>query len=356
LRGRHADNFLVMEPTVHAWRIGLALVLSTCALVAASVWSLPATRADHVFACLLVACMGLAAIAWHGLSRTTAEPRLVLMFPLIVFGGLACLGTTTSPIAAPYGGVLILVFIYIGLCTPPGSTVVMVFPAALTMLFMNGLYTHEPLRSLEVREPISVVIWLTVGILLSTYSQATMRTAVSLRREVMRDPLTGLRNRRALDEILEAAGPGDVVVLIDLDHFKSVNDARGHAVGDDVLREFSRVTKRSIRDRDLAARYGGDEFLLYLPDTSLDAAEVVIARLRDAWAANDWSITFSAGLAPVRIGRDGTDAFGEADRFLYEAKSAGRDQSARQRITRIAVPQQRQPVDARVAMVAEAAS
>jgi diguanylate cyclase (GGDEF)-like protein len=133
-----------------------------------------------------------------------------------------------------------------------------------------------------------------------------------------------LHNRRALEEILAAAVPGDTFALLDLDLFKQTNDTLGHAAGDQVLMDFARVLADSLREGDVALRFGGDEFFVYLPDTGSDHAATIIRRVRKAWAAELPAVTFSGGIATVEVGSDGTEAFGEADRYLYRAKAAGR--------------------------------
>jgi diguanylate cyclase (GGDEF)-like protein len=164
--------------------------------------------------------------------------------------------------------------------------------------------------------------------LLSQHSAATVRSTASLMRQAQRDPLTGLHNRRILTEVLTSATPGDVVIIIDIDHFKGINDDGGHSAGDDLLTNFARVLVRDIRENDIAIRFGGDEFVLYLPSMCLETAKTVLERFHLDWSRQPNTATFSAGIAAVREGRDGADAFGEADRLLYDAKAAGRNQWA----------------------------
>ncbi len=138
--------------------------------------------------------------------------------------------------------------------------------------------------------------------------------------EASQDPLTGLSNRRAVARLLPRVRNGSVV-LVDLDHFKLVNDSQGHDAGDHVLREFASALTRTARASDHVARMGGEEFLVVL-DTR-DPAPFV-ERLRQSWrAARSIPVTFSAGTAQVR-GR-AEDALVAADRALYRAKESGRD-------------------------------
>ncbi len=141
--------------------------------------------------------------------------------------------------------------------------------------------------------------------------------------EAMVDPLTGLLNRGAAQqgaerEVARAARDGRPLslVVLDIDGLKAVNDNLGHLAGDGVLVRFAAVLKRSVRACDLAARYGGDEFLLVLPATDRRGAAVLLDRLRSEQACS-----WSAGIAEWRRGEDYSSWFARADAELYEAKS-----------------------------------
>jgi diguanylate cyclase (GGDEF)-like protein/PAS domain S-box-containing protein len=150
------------------------------------------------------------------------------------------------------------------------------------------------------------------------------RTSDELAAEVARDPLTGIGNRRAADQMLGATRPGDALVVLDLDHFKRVNDTRGHAAGDTVLRRMASQLAAHLRARDQVARLGGEEFLLTLPSTPEQEALRIVSRLQQEWSRID-ETTFSAGIAIVLPDESGTAAQHRADAALYEAKNAGRD-------------------------------
>jgi len=153
------------------------------------------------------------------------------------------------------------------------------------------------------------------------------------------DPLTGLMNRRGFDERVRLLlthvaryGHGLCVAMIDVDRFKPINDDFSHAAGDQVLVRAARILRDELRESDAVARYGGDEFVVAFPETSLDAAEVLAERLRRTFEATDWAdlvsdrrVTISIGVAEVR-GRQGLAAVLErADEHLYRAKHAGRN-------------------------------
>ncbi len=145
--------------------------------------------------------------------------------------------------------------------------------------------------------------------------------------ETLTDPLTGLSNRRHLDLMLQRVRPGDGVVLLDLDHFKRVNDSLGHAVGDQVLRRFGECLRSVARGDDCAARYGGEEFALLLPGTGQRGAAQVIERVRERWLSIENGLTFSAGYTVARTDEDPQVTLARADEALYLAKALGRDRA-----------------------------
>jgi diguanylate cyclase len=139
------------------------------------------------------------------------------------------------------------------------------------------------------------------------------------------DPLTGCGNRYDLSRMLAALRPGDAVVLLDLDHFKRLNDTAGHAAGDDVLRAAGALLRQAARREDSVIRYGGEEFLVLLPGAGDAGASSFDARLRAAWAEVRPGVTFSTGIAVVDTATTGgAAAVAHADEALYAAKAAGR--------------------------------
>jgi diguanylate cyclase (GGDEF)-like protein len=151
------------------------------------------------------------------------------------------------------------------------------------------------------------------------------------------DELTSLVNRRRMHEVLEAEerrqpdARGTCIALLDIDFFKQVNDQFGHAAGDAVLRNFSQTARATLRANDVLARWGGEEFLLLLPDAAPDDARQVLERMAErvhampAPGLNGRRISFSAGLATRRAGEPFADAINRADKALYQAKEAGRN-------------------------------
>jgi two-component system cell cycle response regulator len=157
----------------------------------------------------------------------------------------------------------------------------------------------------------------------------------------VRDELTGMFNRRYFGEALERDisgaqryGHGLALCMIDLDHFKRVNDTHGHLCGDRVLHEFGRLLDDSIRKYDVGCRYGGEEFAVILPDTSLDKALSLCERFRKRVKGHAFTyegltlhITASVGVAarPAGVEITGKQLVDLADKALYQAKSQGRD-------------------------------
>lgn len=149
------------------------------------------------------------------------------------------------------------------------------------------------------------------------------------------DALTRLGNRLALDEAAERFaehGSETGVLVIDLDHFKAVNDTHGHAVGDDVLRWLAVVLKGELRGDDGAFRLGGEEFVVLLPDASWSGARAAAERLRQRIArqpvptqAGELSVTASIGVSVWAPGSKLSSALAQADDALYRAKRSGRD-------------------------------
>ena len=162
------------------------------------------------------------------------------------------------------------------------------------------------------------------------------------------DVLTGWNNRRYLavrlgEELARARRDGTrlVCLMLDIDHFKRVNDTWGHAAGDAVLKELAQRVEAQVRASDVAARYGGEEFVVLLPDTNVAAAEKLAERIRtgiaeapiDLPGGESVTITASIGIAEVCPKPDdkdlktlGDSLIARADVALYAAKSAGRDQ------------------------------
>lgn len=160
--------------------------------------------------------------------------------------------------------------------------------------------------------------------------------------ESQTDALTGLLNRRGLEKRLELErirakqnrSPFSII-LLDIDHFKRVNDTYGHLVGDSLLRGISQILKAHLRKNDMAARYGGEEFLILLPETGLEGAGAVAGKIQKVLYTKEWKlketgqsmgcITASMGISLYAMNESETALFQRADDALYLAKNTGRN-------------------------------
>ena len=305
-------------------RLGAWLVALCGLTMVASMWAVAPTGKTAT-GYLIVAGFTVLGLVLRLAPDSAFKDRTRLVFPGLVLGELIILGTVAPAAAQPYSPLIVLVFIYIGLSSRPGTTVWMLVPAIVAWLLGNNVHHHGLPAALAIRLPISAFVWLLVGELLARYVSQVRQQTGRLEGQVATDPLTGLGNRRVLPELLAAARPGDGLVMLDVDHFRSINEARGHAGGDAVLRSLGAVIRACARGQDRAVRYGGEEILLLLPGAG-DATGIdrVLARVRDAWAREEAEVAFSAG--GVVLGRDQTaeDALQRADALLYDAKEAGR--------------------------------
>jgi diguanylate cyclase (GGDEF)-like protein len=162
--------------------------------------------------------------------------------------------------------------------------------------------------------------------------QMMTRRVNKLSNETMTDPLTGLYNRKGFDVLVKRYPATDehCIVAIDIDHFKKINDQHGHHAGDAVLVALSHRLKSQCVDDEIVCRFGGEEFVVFLPNTRLDDAAILAERIRAYIDEEDFpwtgNVTVSLGVASVREnGCDINLAFQQADEALYEAKRAGRN-------------------------------
>ncbi len=148
-----------------------------------------------------------------------------------------------------------------------------------------------------------------------------------IEKQTLTDPLTGAYNRLFLEEKLEsmfAVYENKAVVMLDIDHFKKINDTYGHQMGDLILKDFVKTIKNSIRKTDITVRYGGEEFLIFMPNTSKEEAKIVTYKIKkNISPVKDVSYTFSAGIADE--GETLAEMIKIADERLYKAKKEGRN-------------------------------
>ncbi|MDL2301510.1 GGDEF domain-containing protein [Lachnospiraceae bacterium OttesenSCG-928-D06] len=189
---------------------------------------------------------------------------------------------------------------------------------ALMTIYVNNAYKAEHMHSQHLIRQI----------------QATNKQLENL---TNRDPLTGVYNRRYIDQYLETevanciAHNRELAVLIfDLDFFKNINDTYGHSFGDMVLTRVAKTIANNLRENDVFARFGGEEFIAVLHDDSLEHAMLAAQRLRTAVSEislrNNLKLTVSIGMAGLKQGDNVSSLFDRADKKLYEAKKNGRNQ------------------------------
>ena len=221
-------------------------------------------------------------------------------------------------------------------------------PRAVLVLVRDGIVVAGRPQNWAQDLSIMLVIGSIPALGALTMALSQIRTAQAHRREALTDPLTGLMNRRALFDAQQGGlAPASVVVLFDIDEFKSINDSHGHAMGDRVIVLFATALKDNLPASALAARIGGEEFALILRDTTLETAARHADEVRRRFVAlvraeADLTCTASAGIAGTGPHAAHADrVLAEADRALYDAKRGGRDRVV------IAQPQAERPPLAR---------
>jgi diguanylate cyclase (GGDEF)-like protein len=206
--------------------------------------------------------------------------------------------------------------------------------ACIAICHAVALVTMEPGVG-NVDRWIDVVVSVAVvGAVVRGLAARNERLVTHLKAEARVDALTGLLNRRGFEERLAVEmsratrdGLGLAVVTFDLDHFKAVNDEQGHEAGDRALVALALVIGRHVRGGDVAARWGGEEFVVVLPGAGPDAARAFAERVRAALAATGLGITVSAGVGTGEAPFDPRVLLASADAAMYAAKRAGRDRT-----------------------------
>lgn len=274
-----------------------AQMITASALQLAMAWLAPSIGVLSLTIVFLV-------FAFSALRLTRRQ--LLPQWILISIGLALVIGTATQPLALP--------------TATPWQTVLSVIWLSLAV----GRCAFVGLYGASVRQQ------------LGTRNRQLADARDALHTLASRDELTGALNRRAIMELLrtslnDAAGM-PAIALLDLDHFKQVNDMHGHLVGDEVLRRFVRATVGVLRGQDRLGRYGGEEFLLVAAAPTEQAARQMAERVRAAVAEEDWSalapglqVTVSIGLAHGRRGETAQALLQRVDDALYAAKSQGRD-------------------------------
>jgi diguanylate cyclase len=352
LLGRDAG----VQRLLHYWALGLVLYLVSLAMLWYEVWVGDAPRRPVIW--LSAASIAGAAAAYAAIR---ASPRLHI--PAALLNNLQCVYAITCIICAyaligPVRGVtlsiLVVVLVFGGFSSTPAQVRALCgYAISLLGLTMLWKSQSDPSRYPWQQElpqfVIASAMLVAVAIMAVTLSRLRkslkeraleLATALDRIKDMARhDELTQLVNRRHMTEVLrqeflrrERSGEPTCIAMLDIDHFKRVNDTLGHAAGDVVLRRFSQHAQASIRRNDSLARWGGEEFLLLLPATGLAAAAEVIERMRSAVHAVAWTdvdlalrVSFSAGLAEATDGESFESCIERADDAMYRAKREGRD-------------------------------
>jgi diguanylate cyclase (GGDEF)-like protein len=289
--------------------------------------------AATVIPSLLALAFGLASAAFGA-----ATPQAVIAGMPAVAGTLISVSMwiTNTPLD---GSELLFVWciFFAGYFLPP-------WPAFANTAFVAAAYAIVVIgkRGAEAGTPPAIYLTTTLVVACGLVSVLRRRAAASLdeaRTEARTDPLTGLLNRRGLNEVFlrecERADREDrtlSVWMVDLDHFKGLNDAMGHAAGDRALQSVADILRAQLRGIDVISRVGGEEFCVLLPNcTTADAflrAEAVRLAVAEDFEARGVPVTVSIGVASWRAGDvDGSLTVDAADEALYAAKAAGRNQS-----------------------------
>lgn len=262
-------------------------------------------------------------------TRRAARYTLMVMFALAALGSIEKLDSTPN-----FAWFTVMPFLYISL----GGLRLGGVLSTAHFLFIALCYAtlgESVVATVGTGALVQVSLaYLTAAGLAISYEHVQRSLRAQLRTLAEQDSLTGLLNRRGMEkrlqELTEFLRRHDVVVtlaLLDIDHFKRVNDRHGHDAGDRVLKQISQALRHVFRSSDYLSRWGGDEFLVALTRTGMEDAKSVLERLRSEIAVMPdlAEVSLSIGAAEWRPGMDLASALKQADVALYEAKERGRN-------------------------------
>lgn len=357
---RLADSVLTLDPAQRAL-IGYSLVCTLNGLAGlgalhygVSLGLVEAAQANVLSVVGFLLTMGHYSVIRLGWNRhfkdpTLTEPQTMLVCVLIAWG--YAIGGPGRAAALP------LLFSILLFCMFACSPQQVMRISAVTGLSM-GSAMLAVIRASDTPHTMSMqlTIFASLALALATFNFLAMQLArvraqnreqasslqsamARIHDLAIRDELTGLYNRRHMMTLAQAElrrldrdGGRSCFCLIDLDHFKRINDRHGHGVGDEVLKRFAEQLTHGVREVDVVARWGGEEFLVMLPGATPEAAASVIERVRSQLAGQsmslrvrDLQVGFSAGLAVRRPGEEMASVLERADQALYSAKRAGRN-------------------------------
>jgi diguanylate cyclase len=339
--------------------IGVSYVVDAAILlVYAHAGTVPAIIGPAFAACGLVSVTGYILLSESGFTERFKDHYFVVPQSIISMIILLVFTYIAPEVGAMFLCTLFVVFAFSSLRSTPWQTTV-VWTAMALGLAALFLLTDKPISLphetyLERFATMTVFILtigrcMFIGIFSSAMRESLYKSGLALKEANRRieelaelDDLTGSLNRRCImsfldDEIARAARANIrcSIALIDLDWFKRINDTYGHPTGDEVLRTFAITVFANIRGVDRFGRYGGEEFLLVLPDTPHEVAVRMLERLRSITSDLDWSafspgmrVTFSAGIATLTASDTADTFLARADSALYKAKAQGRNRTA----------------------------
>ncbi|AGX86754.1 GGDEF domain-containing protein [Candidatus Symbiobacter mobilis] len=305
---------------------------------------------DAVIIALQLAVPGLYVLlfAYHHRTRNTVIVSLATIgiFAVVLIAYIWTFGNNNGSV---FGAILIPPIAYFLLGGRRGTLVtVAVIVAALAALYWSPAPAIDPERSARMLVA-NFGLLVTFLIMIIAYyehsrksaHEALVRKNTELERLSVTDRLTSLYNRTHLDAVLAAelqravrtSGPFSLMIL-DIDHFKEINDTHGHPVGDAVLRGVARVMQQVARATDTVGRWGGEEFLILCPNTDLDGCAEFAERIRIEVGAEEYGPaghrTVSIGVAAFRVGDSTESLLLRADGALYHAKNSGRNRVERE--------------------------
>ena len=228
-----------------------------------------------------------------------------------------------------------------------GNAIILISIALCMLFLLLCVYTHDqlPIEALsaeliKIINIVNIVISFTALCIVSYYFRlASLSLEQELETLAHTDPLTGLYNRRRMADFLAQQGSKAeleltdlAIVFVDIDHFKKINDNYGHDIGDKILRSVAGYIKQHLRKGDTLARWGGEEFLILLPNTDLNGAQVLAEKMRKAVAEHgiligdrEYSVTLTFGICQHQIEHPIESSIKFADIALYRGKLAGRN-------------------------------
>jgi diguanylate cyclase (GGDEF)-like protein len=255
--------------------------------------------------------------------------RATLALVPLGFAMIAMSRAVGTVLVAGYGVSFVTVFLWVGVTQPPRTSFWLAPLAAVAYAMPSIVSAGDPadLGSLAVVLPVCLIAAEIPARMLAELAAARAAEhaeATAFATAAQTDDLTGLGNRRRGNVLLDSLQPGDALLVLDIDHFKDVNDLHGHAEGDRLLMELGDFLAGHLRDGDGVARYGGEEFIVVLRQVGTGAVEIA-ERLLVAWTERRPVATFSIGVAVHQANQSPAATFATADGALYRAKRAGRN-------------------------------